>query len=99
MYGLDNLGLEWWQGQESHLFYKTFGMTLRLTQPPVYWVSGALPLWLHRHGRVADHIHLLTKLRLGKTTPPLPQYAVMVFTGANWPFNIVRLLIFVDKTF
>ena len=75
-YGLDNLGLECQEGQESHLFYKTFGVALGPTQPSTHWVSGALPLWLQRPGSVADHIHLLEKSRISKTTPPLPQYAI-----------------------
>jgi len=70
------LGLECQEGQESHLFYKTFGVALGPTQPSTHWVSGALPLWLQRPGSVADHIHLLEKSRISKTTPPLPQYAI-----------------------
>jgi hypothetical protein len=37
------------------LFSTMFRTALRPTQPPIQCVSGALPLWVRRPGREADH--------------------------------------------
>ena len=50
-------------------------------------------------GRVADHNHLLTKLRLTKTTPPLPHYAVTVSAGAKLTFQHCQVLDFCMQNF
>ena len=98
-YGLNNTELERQQGQEGHLFSKTFGLALGPTQPPIHCVSAALPLWLQQHGHVADHIHLTIKLRISKIPSPLPLYAFMVCTGANVPLIIIWFLTSVGETF
>jgi hypothetical protein len=56
-YGLDNhiLGFDSWQGLGIFLFTTTSRMAVGLTQPPIQWVSRALPLGVKWPGHEADH--------------------------------------------
>jgi hypothetical protein len=45
-------------GTRNFLFFTASRSTLRLTQPPIQWVPGALSPMIKRQGREADHSEL-----------------------------------------
>jgi hypothetical protein len=53
-------------------FSTVFIAALEITQPPIQWVLGALPLGVNQLGHKADHsIPSNTKVKNGQAIPPL----------------------------
>jgi hypothetical protein len=70
---------------------KRYRPVLRPIQPPIQWVTG-----VKRPGREIDHhLHLGPRLRMSGATPPLPLYAVTVWSGATFrTYSICQMFIF-----
>jgi hypothetical protein len=59
--------------EEIFLFYITFGLTLRSTQPLIEWGLGAVSLKVKWQKREADHSPpSRTEVKNGGAIPPLP---------------------------
>jgi hypothetical protein len=73
-YGLDDQGSEFKSsGSKNFHFSMSSRPTLRLTQPPVKWVPGAISLGVKRPGLEADHLQLVPSSRKRGSIHPLPR--------------------------
>jgi hypothetical protein len=81
-YGLDDRGFETRKGLGIFLFTTASRSALRLTQPPVQWVPGALSLRIKRPGLEADHSPLsnveVKNVWSYTSTPPTRLHAVVL---------------------
>jgi hypothetical protein len=94
-YRLDNIGFESWEEQQNLISSKSCRLALRPTQLPIQLVP-----CIFTRCKVAGHyvnhtLHLVTRLRILRVTPQLPQYAFMVWTGTTAP--LLHLLIYIKR--
>jgi hypothetical protein len=54
------------------------------TQPPIYWVRGAISPWLKRQGREADHtLSFNTEMKNGGALPSIPHVFMQLYIRAG----------------
>jgi hypothetical protein len=80
---LDNLGFNFWQGQEIFLFSKMSRMPLVPTQPiNGYWGAPSLEVRWVGHKATTD-LHLVLRLRMSKAVLLLLLCSFMTCTGTT----------------